>query len=82
MLNANQRREAYGLLVMMFVGMLLEMLGVGLVVPVIVLLMQQDPSVMPSALRPVLDVLGPLPREHLVMGAMVALVTVYSFKSI
>lgn len=81
LLNASQRHNAYSLLAMMFVGMLFEMLGVGLVVPVIVLLMQQDLSAMPSVLQPVLEVVGPLPREHLVVGALLALVTVYTLKS-
>ena len=81
LLNADQRHDAYGLLAMMFIGMLLEMLGVGLVVPVIVLLMQQDLSTIPSALQPILEAVGPLPREHLVVGALLALVTVYMFKS-
>lgn len=82
LLNADQRHDAYGLLAMMFLGMLFEMLGVGLVVPVIVLLMQQDLSTIPSALQPLLEAVKPLPREQLVMGALLALVTVYTFKSI
>lgn len=81
LLNADQRRAARVLLILMFVGMLLEMLGVGLVVPVIVLLMQQDLSTLPTAFGPVLDLLGPLPRERLMTGTLLVLVAVYAIKS-
>jgi ABC-type multidrug transport system fused ATPase/permease subunit len=81
LLNADQRRAARVLLILMFVGMLLEMLGVGLVVPVIILLMQQDLSALPTAFGPILDLLGPLPRERLMTGTLLVLVAVYASKS-
>jgi ABC-type multidrug transport system fused ATPase/permease subunit len=81
LLNTEQRRAARVLLILMFVGMLLEMLGVGLAVPVIVLLMQQDLSTLPTAFSPVLDLLDPLPRERLMTGTLLVLVAVYAIKS-
>jgi ABC-type multidrug transport system fused ATPase/permease subunit len=81
LLDPGQGRRARHLLALMFVGMLLEMLGVGLVVPVIILLMQQDASAQPAAFRALLDGLGPMPRERLVACALLALVAVYAVKS-
>ena len=66
----------------MFIGMALETLGVGLVIPVIVLLTQSDLATKYPALQPVLEALGN-PRQHaLVIGALLGLVGLYLIKNV
>ena len=52
-----QRRSAVALLGLTFIGMVLETLGVGLVIPAIALLTQGDSTRNYPALQPVLQVL-------------------------
>ena len=66
----------------MFVGMLLEMLGISLVVPVIALLIQDDPASRYPVIQPVLDMFGNPSQHELIVGVMLILIGIYLIKSL
>jgi ABC-type multidrug transport system fused ATPase/permease subunit len=80
-LDPDQRRTAGFLFVMMLVGMVFETLGVGLVVPTIALMVQDDLAGSHPRLVQVLDHLGHPSRPALVAGAVAALAFVYLIKN-
>lgn len=81
-LTPAERNGALALLGFMLIGMVLETLGIGLVIPVISLLMQDNPAARFPAIAPVLVTLGnPGPRELIVSG-MLTLVGVYFTKTL
>lgn len=81
-LNRHQRRAAIVLLGMMLIGMVLETLGVGLVVPALTLMTQSDLTARYPVLMPWLENIGSTSREHLVIAGMLALVGVYTVKTL
>jgi ABC-type multidrug transport system fused ATPase/permease subunit len=82
MLTPSQRRSAGFLLMLMLVGMLLETLGVGLVIPALALLTQHDFANHYPVLQPILQALGNPSQESLVIGGMLSLVGVYLIKEL
>ena len=80
LLTSAERRSAVLLLGLMFIGMVLETLGIGLVIPAIALLTQPDYAERFPALQPFLAALGNPSHEVLVIGAMLGLVGVYLIK--
>lgn len=82
LLGRAERKSAIGLLGMMFMGMALEILGVGLVIPALALLTQRDFASEYPKLQPALQALGNPRQEALVVGGMVALVGVYLVKAL
>ncbi len=82
LLTSTQRRSAVTLLGMMFIGMVLETLSVGLVIPAIALLTQGDSSRNYPALQPVLQMLGNPSQKALIFGGMLALVGTYFIKTL
>ncbi len=82
LLTSDERRTAVLLLGLMFAGMMLETLGIGLVIPAIALLAQRDIATHYPSLRPVLDAMGNPNQEILVIGGMVALLGVYFVKAL
>jgi ABC-type multidrug transport system fused ATPase/permease subunit len=81
LLTPHERRKALLLLVLMSLGMALETLGVGLVIPAIAVLTQSDPASKYPALQPVLKALGNPDKQALVVGGMLLLVGVYFVKA-
>lgn len=82
LLTLPERRWAILLLGLMMIGMVLETLGIGLVVPAIALLTQPDYAERFPALKPFLTALGnPSPRA-LVVGAMLGLTAAYLIKNL
>ena len=75
-----QRRRAVRLLILMFIGMILETLGVGLVVPAIALMIQKDLPTRYPELNPIFSALGNPPYAELAILGMLALVGVYTLK--
>jgi len=69
------------LLLLMFIGMVLEMIGIGLVIPAISLLTHSDYASQYTALLPILDALGNPSREVLVIVGTFGLVTIYLIKN-
>jgi ATP-binding cassette, subfamily B, bacterial PglK len=80
MLVPAQRRRAMLLLGFMFVGMMLETLGVGAVLPALALMTENNPALSYPVLLPWLDLLDNPSHERLIVYAMLALVGVYFIK--
>ena len=80
-LTPEERRGAMLVLAFMLVGMLLEMLGIGLFIPAISLLMQGDLAARYPALAPFLAYLGNPGQKTLIRGAMLVLIAIYFIKS-
>src|SRR6185436_15850657 len=81
-LTPAERYGAAGLLALMFVGMTLETLGAGLVIPAIALLTQRDLASSYPVLRPALQALGNPSGQALIAGGMLALITVFFVKAV
>lgn len=82
LLTPAERHNALMLLGLMVIGMALETLGVGLVIPALALLTQQDLVHNYPALQPVLQALGNPSQQSLVIGGMLVLVGVYLIKGL
>jgi len=81
LLNARERRSETPRQMLMLVGMVLETLGVGLVIPALSLMTQEDLAGRFPVLGPLIAWLGNPGRERLVMIGMVALVAAYLLKA-
>jgi len=82
LLTSAERRSAGLLLGLMIIGMVLETLGVGLVIPALALLTQRDFVSNYPVLQPVLQALGNPSQQTLVIGGMLVLVGVYLIKAL
>lgn len=82
LLTLSERKGALVLLILMMVGMLLETLGIGLIIPVITLMMQADLASSYPAIIPVLDYFGRPSQTVLITAVMLGLVGVYFIKNI
>jgi ABC-type multidrug transport system fused ATPase/permease subunit len=82
LLNRAQRRSALVLLGLMLLGMTLETLCTGLVVPAIALMMQQDLATSSPQFRPVLEWLGNPSQTDLIVTVMLGLVAIYLLKNL
>lgn len=82
LLTPAQRRKALALLVLMLVGMVLETFGLGLILPAIALLLENDVAVTYPRLRPLLDALGNPTQSQLIIGGLVVLVSTYLLKAL
>jgi ABC-type multidrug transport system fused ATPase/permease subunit len=81
-LKPAQRRAAFVLLAWMVVGMVMETLGVGLVIPAMALFTQADIGSRYPALRPLLESLGHPSRGALLAGGMAVLALAYLLKGL
>lgn len=82
LLSRSERKGAGALLALMFVGMILETFGLGLVLPAIALFLEPDLGARYPRLQPALDALGNPTQPTLVAGAMLVLVGVYVVKTL
>jgi ABC-type multidrug transport system fused ATPase/permease subunit len=82
LLTPTERRGALVLLCLMVIGMTLETLCTGLVIPAIALLMQQDLAHTYPRFQPLLSVLGNPTQADLILGVMLGLVAVYAVKNL
>ena len=82
LLTPAQRRTAVMLLGLMVVGMVLETFGLGLILPAIALLLDNDVAVMYPRLQPVLAALGHPSQSQLVAGGLGVLVAIYVLKAL
>ena len=80
-LTKSERRGAAVLLGLMIIGMMLETLGIGLIIPAISLLVQGDLAANYPQLQPVLRSLGNPTRRQLITGGMLTLVAIYLIKA-
>src|SRR5690348_5801103 len=77
-----QRKRAVLLIAMMVVGMVLEAIGIGLVLPVIGLITQQDLAASFPALQGLMEQVGHLGQKQAVVVAMLALISAYGIKTV
>jgi ABC-type multidrug transport system fused ATPase/permease subunit len=82
LLTRPERRTGVALLALMIIGMALETLGIGLVIPTIALLTQRDPAANYPILRPIIEALGNPSQSQLVARGMVALIGIYLIKAL
>ncbi len=81
-LAPSEKRSMLILALLMVIGMLLEVMGVGMVIPAIAIITTPDISVSYPALKPIVTYLGSPSQGRLVVWGMVTLATVYLVKSI
>ena len=81
-LTRAETKSAIVLLCLMTIGMMFEMLGVGMLFPVMILMGEKDLAIQHPRLQPVLDYLGNPTQNQLIIGAMLALVGVYLIKNL
>ncbi len=81
LLTQLEKRKAYYLLVLMLIGMLLETISIGLVVPLIGLMMQNDIAVKYPAVAPLLAYFNNPSQTEIIVSAMVFLIFVYFAKA-
>jgi len=79
-MTSRERREAIGLLGLMTLGMVLETLSVGLVIPALAFMTQANLINRFPALANWLAQFGPMSREQLVVSGLLVLVVIYVFK--
>jgi ABC-type multidrug transport system fused ATPase/permease subunit len=82
LLNSHQRRDGLIQFLLMLVGMVFETLGIGLLVPVLTIIAENDIAVKYPSLVPVLNALGNPGHERLVVYVMLLLVLTYVLKMI
>ena len=70
------------LLLLMIVGMLFEILGIGVVIPILGLMLTPDISVEYPQLKPLLQFLNNPNQKELILGCIILLISVYIIKSI
>ena len=81
-MSSSERRATWYLMLLMFVGMILETLGVGFVIPVMITLTQDDITIKYPFVKPILDMLGNPTKESLVILTMLALLFIYMIVNI
>jgi ATP-binding cassette, subfamily B, bacterial PglK len=81
LLSASQRRGAMLMLCLMLIGMVLETLGVGLVLPALAAMTERDAPMRYPLLARLIVWMGNPDRERLVATGMVFLVGVYAVKA-
>ena len=82
LLTTSQRRSAVIMLGLMLIGMVLETLGIGLVIPAMAVMTQADLAVKYPAAAPILHLLGNPSHSQLLVGGMLILVAVYVVKTL
>lgn len=82
LLTPAERRSAMVLLALMMVGMLLETLGIGLIIPAITLMMQGDLVARYPIIESILSFLGNPSQTELISATMLGLVGVYLVKNL
>jgi len=82
LLSGQQKKRAIALILLMIVGMLLETLGIGLIVPLIGLLMQDDLPRRHTLIQGLYHQLGEPSQSELVIVALISLITIYGIKNL
>jgi len=79
LLTGHERRNLVGIIALTFVGMALETLSLGIVVPIIGILTQDDYQ---QKYPFIVEIFGSLSREELISTVMVAMVLIYVVRSV
>jgi len=82
LLSPEHRRATITMLGLMLIGMVLETLGIGLVIPALALMTQGDLATKYPALVPWLNSLGNPSHTRLIIAGMLILVCVYAVKAL
>jgi len=82
LLTLSERRGALVLFALMIVGMILETLGIGLIIPVLTLMMQVDLVSKYPAVASILNFMGNPSQKELVAAAMLGLMGIYLVKNL
>ncbi|KKN07712.1 hypothetical protein LCGC14_1064150 [marine sediment metagenome] len=82
LLTVNDRRAARVQFGLMIIGMVLETLGIGLVIPAIAIMVQGDAITSQPIISEVIDYFGISSQEQLIILAILGLVIVYFIKNI
>jgi ABC-type multidrug transport system fused ATPase/permease subunit len=77
-----QQKTLFTVMMLMLIGMLLETLSVGLVIPAIAIMTQTDFISQYPSLIPILDYLGNPSAEVIVIIGMISLIVIYAIKSL
>jgi ABC-type multidrug transport system fused ATPase/permease subunit len=80
-LAPQERRQSILIFVLMLIGMLMETLGIGLVIPALALMTQSDAKDSIAAMAPWLGFLQSFSNHQIIIGGMLVLVGVYSIKT-
>ncbi len=78
--STEQRRVIIVLFCLMMIGMIMETMGIGLVIPALALITQDDLADKYPVLIPWLNIIGNPGREKLIISGMLVLVIVYTIK--
>jgi len=76
------KRNFIFLLLLMVIGMIFEILGLGIVIPILGLMLTPDISVDYPQLKPLLELLNNPTQKELILGGIITLISVYVIKSI
>ena len=76
------KRNFIFLLLLMVIGMIFEILGLGIVIPILGLVLTPDISVDYPQLKPLLEFLNNPTQKELILGGIITLISVYVIKSI
>ncbi len=79
-LSTQQRMMSFTLIVLMFLGMILETLGVGLVIPLIAFITKDDLHIKYPIIQEWYIYMGNPSREELIIIVMIAFATIYTVK--
>ena len=69
------------LLIFMLIGMAMEMLSIGLIIPIVTILTQDDIVSKYPIIAPILDTFGNPNQQKLMLGSMLILVIIYTVKT-
>jgi len=80
-LAPHERRQSISIFFLMLFGMILETLGIGLVIPALALMTQGNAKTAIPVLAPLLESLGGISNQQIVIGGMLILVGAYAIKT-
>jgi ABC-type multidrug transport system fused ATPase/permease subunit len=81
LLSRKQKKQLLILVFLMLIGMIFEMLGLGVLIPSLAVIVNSDIGASYPSLKPFLNSIGNPPQEKLVIYGMVTLVIIYIIKS-
>lgn len=82
LLSRAQRRKVFLLSILMFIGMLFEMFGLGILLPILSLMLNPDIAKAYPSVKPILEYFGNPTHETLLMLGLICLVGFYLLKSV
>ena len=82
LLSRTQKRKVFLLSILMFIGMLFEMLGLGILLPILSLMLNPNIGKVYPSVKPILSYFGNPTQEKLVMIGLMCLVGFYFVKAI